>query len=205
VVAGRMDGSDPVDLAGALEQVRQLLDFCASHLRHENDFIHPALERARPGSSSQIALEHVAHERDIVAMAALVEAVELAPPGQRAVAAQRLYSELALFVAHNFEHMAYEEREHNAVLQAHYAGAEIAALERALVASIPPPELATILRWMLPALNHDERTALLADMRAGAPAAVFEGVLALARAHLRPSEWDKLEQALELQPQPAAA
>jgi hypothetical protein len=33
---------------------------------------------------------------------------------------------------------------------------------------------------MLPAMNIDDRTALLGGMRAGAPAEVFEGVWALA-------------------------
>ena len=35
---------------------------------------------------------------------------------------------LALFIAENFEHMHYEETEHNAVLWAHYTDAELAEL-----------------------------------------------------------------------------
>ena len=53
-----------------------------------------------------------------------------------------------------------------------------------------------ILHWMLPALNHAERSGMLADMRAGAPAEVFAAVMALARAQLPASDWLKLEQSL---------
>src|SRR5690606_16781074 len=155
LVAGRMDSNDPTDVATALEQVRELLDFCSGHVHHENDFVHVAMERVQPDSSGRIAGEHIEHLRHIAELRQAVAAVERAPEGQRRARARQLYARLALFVAHNFEHMDYEERVHNALLQSHYRDEEIAAVERELVASIPPEEMSVILRWMLPAMNHD--------------------------------------------------
>jgi hypothetical protein len=41
-----------------------------------------------------------------------------------------------------------------------------------------------IFRWMLPGIDHPARAALLNGVRQGAPREVFEGVLAIAQAHL---------------------
>ena len=46
---GSTDAADAAALALSLQQVEALLALCASHLQHENDFVHPALERARTG------------------------------------------------------------------------------------------------------------------------------------------------------------
>ena len=42
-------------------QLEQLLDFCLDHLRHENDFVHTAIEARQPAGSRRIADEHVEH------------------------------------------------------------------------------------------------------------------------------------------------
>ena len=61
----------------------------------------------------------------------------------------------------------------------------------------PPGEKMQMMRWTIPALDHAERVELLQAMRQ-APAAVFEGVLAVARTHLRASDFTRLEKALAL-------
>jgi hypothetical protein len=38
-------------VAATLRQVEALLDLAASHLDHENEFMHPAIEACRPGTS----------------------------------------------------------------------------------------------------------------------------------------------------------
>ena len=195
---GRTDIDDTAEFGAALEQVRELLHVCSKHVSHENDFVHAALERVEPGSSVRIATEHIDHLRDIDALATALTTVEQTAPARRAVGWHVFYRQLSGFVAHNFEHMEYEEREHNAVLQRHLGDAEIGAVEQALIASIAPLDLMVILHWMLPALNHAERSAMLAGMRASAPGEVFASVLALARAQLSLSDWHKLEDSLAL-------
>ena len=194
---GRVDTQDDLELAQACARVQQLLEFCRSHLRHENGFVHPAMERHAPGSAAAIAQEHLGHEQAIAMLATATAALLDCPRARRAPVAHALYQQLALFVAHNFEHMHQEETAHNAVLWAHYSDAELATIEGALVASIPPDEMQVVLRWMLPFMAPAERAAMLADMRRQAPAPVFEGVLQIVRPHLSASEWAKLGRALE--------
>ena len=47
---GRMDTDDDLEFAQTCDRVMQLLDLCRSHLHHENDFVHTAMQ-ARAVSS----------------------------------------------------------------------------------------------------------------------------------------------------------
>jgi hypothetical protein len=199
---GRMDPLDDADLAATGERVLQLLGFCGAHLMHENAFVHAAIEARAPGASDRIGHEHEEHVAHIAQLAEMLAALRVAAPGQRHAAAQRLYGALALFVAGNFEHMHVEETAHNAVLWARYTDAELLAIHDALVASIPPQEMMTVARWMVPFMNPLERFHLLADIRAKAPKEAFEAILATARAHLAAAEWAKLAHDLKLAPVP---
>jgi iron-sulfur cluster repair protein YtfE (RIC family) len=202
---GSVDGDDARELEEGLAQLRTLLAFCASHLRHENTFVHPAMEAHRPGSSAEIGEEHVHHDVMLAQLDDLAAAAEQAAAGApRARALTRLYRQFALFVAENLTHMHVEETEHNAVLWATHSDTELMAIEQAIVASIPPQEAAEGMRWMIPAMNAEERLAMLSGMRMQAPPPVFDGVLGIARSHLPDLQWRKLADGLALSEKLAA-
>jgi hypothetical protein len=203
LAVGRMDSEDGLELAATTQRVVELLDFCRAHLRHENEFVHAAIEARAPGASAAIAHEHDEHERHIASLGLVVEMLRACPAGQRASAALELYRSLALFIADNFQHMHVEETAHNAVLWARYTDAELMAIHQALVASIPPQEMMFVIRWMVPFMNPAERTALLADMQAHAPAPAVAAALDTIRPHLDQKEWAKLARSLGLPPVPA--
>ena len=198
LAVGRMDADDGLERAQVTERVLELLQFCAGHLQHENDFIHTAIEARAPGASAQIGHEHGEHVQHIAQLADAVAVLRGCEETARPLAASRLYRELALFVAHNFEHMNVEETAHNAVLWARYTDAELVAIHDALVASIPPQEMMATARWLVPFMNPAERVGLLADIRSKAPAAAFAAILDVVRPHLADNEWAKLARALSL-------
>jgi hypothetical protein len=200
LAVGRMDCDDDLERAQVCHRVLELLDFCAGHLKHENDFIHTAIEARMPGASQHIAGEHVEHEQHLAALSARVAQLLACPPAQRAGLALDLYRQLSLFVAENFQHMHVEETAHNAVLQANYTDAELNAIHDALVASIPPLEMMAIARWLVPFMNPAERTGMLSGMQASAPAPAFQAVIDTVRPHLTDGEWGKLARSLGLAP-----
>lgn len=53
VIVGRIDPRDADDVATAAKAVRAMLDFARSHLQHEEDWIHTALEARRTGKPTQ--------------------------------------------------------------------------------------------------------------------------------------------------------
>lgn len=193
VRVGRLDATDADEVAEVSTEVQALLDVCRSHLQHENDFVHAAMQARAPGSCARIADEHEHHQEAIAELEWLLGGAPGNPDGARA-----LYRGLTAFVAENFEHMQYEEAEHNAVLWAHYSDEEILDIEHRIVASLTPAESQLTMRWMLPHMTPAERAAMLGGMRQGAPAEVFDGVLSLIRPLLGGRDWRKLSLALGL-------
>jgi hypothetical protein len=197
-VVGRMDTNDEHDVAAALAQTRSLAAMLTIHLEDENRFVHAAMEARRPGSAAHTTRDHVEHEYALAELKSMIDAVERTPGAERETLAFSFYARLSLFVAENLVHMHVEERENMTILWAEYSDEELHAIEREIVASVPPAVRGTAARWFMAGLNHAERVGWFQGMRHGAPPAVFEGMLAIARGNLSARDWSKLAGALAL-------
>jgi hypothetical protein len=193
---GRTDWQDAADCAQTLAQVRLLMDVCHSHLHHEDLFVHSAMEARRPGSSGTTRSDHHEHVLAIKSFLTAAQDIDDLESCLRDSPGASLYRRLALFVAENYEHMAVEETDNNAVLWACYTDAEIHAIEQELVANLPPEKKMAFARWMLPSVNASERAQMLIGMKRGAPAEAFDGVLTMLQPLLSSTDWDKLMRAL---------
>lgn len=199
---GLMDVEDADDMAGALAGVEALLGALKSHLQHENDFLHTAIEARRPGSARHTADDHLLHQDAITNLAEELAGLRSARPEHRATLALRLYRHLAEFVGENLVHMQVEETRNNEALWALYRDDELAALHDRLIASIPPDEMALTARWMAAALAPQELAGLCLDMQRKAPPPAFEALLDVMRTQLDEKRWAKLARALGRPPVP---
>ncbi len=181
---GTLDVNDEQERSAALDGVDALLALMRSHLQHENDFVHTAIEARQPGGAARTAADHLQHLEAITDLEDETRALRHAPPAQCPLLAQRLYRHLAVFVGENLVHMQVEETEGNATLWALYSDEELIALHDRLVAVIPPAEMAVVARWMGAALSVPELALLLGDMRQKAPPPAYEALLGIASAQL---------------------
>jgi hypothetical protein len=193
---GCADADDAASLDAALAQALSLFDLLQSHYGHEDRFIHPALAHAQPGATLRIEAEHREHLASLDAMRELVEVVRASRDATRAGALARLYHALARYMAADFEHMAFEDSEFNAILWRHYSDGDILAIDREIVATVEPAVMAVALPWIVASLNPGERASFFGGARQGMPADVFAGMLAIARETLQPREWHKLAASL---------
>jgi hypothetical protein len=201
VRVGRVDPTDRVEVEDIATRVRGLIDFARDHLLHEEELIHPALEARRPGSSRESHSEHGQHLETLDLIESSLRILERSPAEERPAAALRLYRQLALFVAENFEHMHVEETENHAALVACYSEAEVFDLHARVVAAVKPAAMTVAMRWMIPASSAPERAAVLGGMRKSAPEPVFAGILGVVRPYLEPRDWGKLSAAIGSLPQ----
>ncbi len=197
---GRIDVADAIDRDAALAQLDELLDLCADHLRHENEFVHTAIEARQPAGSKRIADEHGEHLESIAALRDEARALRAASPTDAERSALRLYRHLALFVAENFQHMHIEETAHNALLWQHYSDGELDALHGRLLASIPPQWHLLVTRWMVPACPPGERAAIVGAAKAQMPPEALLGVMTIVRPHVDDTGWAKLAAAIGIDP-----
>lgn len=195
---GMLDTDDHADMLRTLGQAEHLLCLLRSHLRHENDFIHTAIEARRPTGARRTADDHLEHMGAIAGLEAELRTLRVADTSMRPTLALRLYRHFALFVAENLQHMHIEETANNAALWSLYDDEELNALHDRLVSSIPPAEMMDTLRWMGPALAPRELAALLADMQSKAPPAAFAAVMDMLRPLLDPGRWVQLAATLGL-------
>ena len=197
---GRIDVADRADRDVALGQLDELLGLCLDHLRHENEFVHTAIEARQPAGCRRIAEEHGEHAESIAALQGEAAALRDASGAGAERLALRLYRHLALFVAENFQHMHIEETVHNALLWQHYSDAELGALHGRLMASIAPQEHLLVARWMLPASTPAERAAVAGAAKAQMPPEALLGVMSVVRPHIDDAGWAKLAAAIGIDP-----
>lgn len=179
----------PDALAVVADTVEELALLCRKHLEHENAFLHRAMEQRTPGSSRNTADDHIGHERAIERLNVMVRLLRARPANAEArQLLDQLYRMLALFMADNFEHMDLEERHNMRVLQAAYTDTELQQIEHELVSSIAPDVMLKFMRWMLPAMNAEERLEFLEQTALAAPPVVVLAVIEVATPHLPAGE-----------------
>lgn len=186
--AGSLDPSQGIARAALANHVRDVVTLLVSHAEHEDAAIQPALEQHLPDLAQRIEVDHgtlEARMQDLLELAG--EAAALAAPdaGWRV---HRLYVELSSFTGTYLEHQDVEERVVMPALERTIGVDAVVGIHQAILAAIPPDEMARSLAVMLPAMNIDDRAGLLGGMQAGAPAEVFDGVWSLARSVLDPAD-----------------
>lgn len=195
---GRVDCAAPAEVAGALGQVGALLEQLRNHLRHEDTFLHSALERRRPGTSVVTAVEHADHQKAFTELQSLLERCEQGHPAELGEGVKALYLNLSFFVAENLAHMYREETETTELLWQLYSDDELRQIEGAIVASETPAEIGQSMRWMLPSITPQERAALLGGAKMGLPPEAFAGLMGLAESALDGDQYRRLQRDLGL-------
>jgi hypothetical protein len=186
--AGRLDPSDRAARVDMAQRVSSLATLLESHAAHEDGFMQPVIETHQPRLAEIVAADHERFEvrfQDITEMALTLGD---GPATDARFVTQQLYLELASFTGAYLQHQDLEERVVNPALEAAIGPEALLEIDAALVANIPPQEMAEALALMIPAMNVDDRTELLGGMKAGAPAEVFAGVWGLVGSVLTPAE-----------------
>jgi hypothetical protein len=196
--AGRLDPADRLGRGALADQWRSVSETLIAHAEHEDGAIQPVMETHLPVLAERIAGEHEALEGRIAELGDLVDAAVEAAPGDERGHVHRAYVELGSFTAAYLEHQDVEERVVMPALEAAIGVEAVVGIHQAIIAGIPPEEMARSLAFMIPAMNLDDRTEMLGGMRAGAPAEVFAGVWSLVGSVLPHTEYAALGRRLDL-------
>lgn len=174
--------SDHEEVAALRRDLLDILDLLSSHADVEDRFVHPLLASVAPAVLERLERSHDEQEYLHRQLPDLLEA-----PGGHAFVLI-----LTRYTAEQLVHMADEEDLAMPALQAAYDDARLGQVQAAILGSIPPPKMGRYLRWMLPALDPEERAHLLLGMRASAPPAAFAATMALCREVLDPQQYWQL-------------
>jgi hypothetical protein len=177
---GSVDPSDVDALVRTAQRFHGLVKLLLTHAEHEEEFLQGLIEVHAPRLADAVVRDHRWLDCQMAQLEVLADrAADGSGADQRRVV-HKLYLGLASFTADYLGHQAFEELEISPELSIAMGPDELAAVNHAIVASIPADEVEVALRLMLPAMNVDDRVEMLDGMQAGAPPEVFAGVLALA-------------------------
>ncbi|KRB20993.1 MULTISPECIES: hemerythrin domain-containing protein [Mesorhizobium] len=196
---GSADFDDAAATAPLLADLRTILMLGASHLAHEDRYIHQPLEARVRASTDRLEHQHDDHRLAFAELEDMIRAIEEAPLDARASLGRRLYIAFTVFVGHDLEHMHEEETVTAPQLWANFTDAELQGIEMAIIGSLTPEKNLAFMRLMIPAMSRSERAALLGGMKVSAPADAFAAVIEFAaRPHLSREDFCDLSSRLGL-------
>lgn len=154
VRAGQTDWTDAEALGAFRTDAASVFGLLAFHAHHEDAFIAPLLRKAAPEVARILGGSHEDQEETLDDLQAQLAAVDSLAAGHRFSLA------LSRFVGESLVHMADEEEVAMTAMWNAFDDATILEAHGRLVSSIPPETMTAFMRWMIPALNPTERTAL---------------------------------------------
>jgi iron-sulfur cluster repair protein YtfE (RIC family) len=187
--AGSVDPGDPAAVAAVGQRWRNLVHVLVTHAEHEDEWMQPVIERYAPAQAEVIARVHPELEAQLAALEILADRAADTCPAESRLLVHRMYLGFASFTATYLQHQEFEEFQVMPVLSEHIPADELRALDNALVASIPPDDLAMSAAIMLPAMNVEDRVELLGGIQADAPPEAFAGILGLTQSVLDPAAY----------------
>jgi hypothetical protein len=187
--AGSVDPADAAAVGAVGARWTNLVQILVAHAQHEDVWMQPVIERYAPVQGEIIAREHPQLEAQMAALELLADRAANSCPIESSLLVHRMYLGFASFTAAYLQHEEFEELHVMPVLSEKVSADELRALDNALVASIPPEQMAQSAAIMLPAMNIENRVELLGAIQADAPAEAFAGALALGQAVLDPADY----------------
>jgi hypothetical protein len=187
--AGQVDPGNCDAVAAVAGRWRDLVGLLVAHAEHEDEFLQPVIEAHAPSFAEVIATSHPELEAQMAALEVLADRATDAGVCERRLFVHRMYLGFASFTAAYLQHQEFEETQVMPALAAKIGVGELLAINGAIVASIPPEQMAQSATLMLPAMNVEDRTELLGGAQAGAPPEVFAGMMALTQSVLSPADY----------------
>ncbi|MDO6964795.1 hemerythrin domain-containing protein [Rhizobium alvei] len=176
---GAADRNNATEIADLMSELRGLLRLAAAHVVHEDREIHGRLQSLSV-STATLDDQHEDHRIAFGKLEAMIVDVEKAPAERKQEKLRHLYLAFAAYVAEDLEHMHEEETVTAPALWANLDDQALAEIEMRIVGSMAPDMNMAFMRIMIPAMNPDERLALLAGIRKVAPPEAFHAVLEFA-------------------------
>jgi hypothetical protein len=191
MAVGRLDVADADEVDRVLHAHRDLHELLHLHHHHEDEFIQPLVVAHAGELAAVVDAQHGDVEDGLAQLVRLGDRLATVPASGRARAAHHLYLDLTRLTSAYLSHQLVEETEVMPALRAAVPADDLLALDLALRASVPPPVMADIVTFMLPAMNIAERVDMVGGM-AMAPPEVFAIFRAAARSALSADDWAQL-------------
>lgn len=192
--AGNTTCSD-ADSLGKLKEIgNEVFILLELHAHSEETVVLPALEKKVPGSTTDNIEEHKQLEKEIEKLKEQLNSISADSPPD---ATASFYTHVANFHSNYLSHMAMEESKMNQLIWANFTDADLMGQHGQIMSTLKPEQIMMWFKYIVPALNHFERTIIMGGFKANAPAPFVESVFTMLSGLLEKDEYSNLETALK--------
>lgn len=190
--AGSADAGDEHVVRALLDEWDDVAFVLQGHHAQEDEFCDPLIRSHAAHMRDQLERAHQEADRQLASLQTAADGIRLATPADRDRLLLAFHLALADFEASYLPHLRFEECTVMPALNAAMSAADLKAVTHEIRGSVPPADMCTFIRYMVPAMNFTERLDMLGRMYAGAPPEVFEMFRHAAQSALPPSEFEAI-------------
>ena len=193
LTAGNTNCSDQDSLNTLKSLAKEVFTLLGLHAHSEETVVLPALEAKVPGSSEENIAEHEQLEKEIEVMKQELNTITM---DSSAHFVSSFYEAVANFYSKYLAHMAMEESKMNALIWANFTDAELMEQHGKIMSTLTPEQIMMWFKYIVPALNHFERTIIMGGFKENAPTTFFDSVLDMLSGLIKQNEYQQLSLAL---------
>jgi hypothetical protein len=193
-LAGNTDFTNPYELESLKILMAELVYLLEQHAHTEDTVMLPLLEEKLPGSTAENAEEHEMLDAMVSRLAHQIEKIEAYGDASKL---EDFYANFSDFHSKYLAHMQMEERVVQQKFWDHFTDEELLDVHHKIVASFSPEKIMRWFRFIIPALNPQERMASLAKIKQHAPAEFFEAIMSMLEKEMSAYSLAQLREMLE--------
>ena len=193
LTAGNTNCSDQDSLDTLKSLAEEVFILLELHAHSEEAVVLPALETKVPGSSAENIAEHEQLEKEIEVIKQELSAITKDSPPPLLC---NVYEAVSNFHSKYLAHMAMEESKMNTLIWANFTDAELMEQHGQIMSALTPEQIMMWFKYIVPALNHFERTIIMGGFKANAPTPFFDTVLDMLSGLIKQNEHQQLSAAL---------
>lgn len=183
--------------AVTIDKVLQVVNLFDDHAHHEDTHLLPLLNNVDAKMVADFEEEHVEDHKLSDALRQHAAAWKNASSAEeRAAHGKALFYAFNAFIAFNLYHMNKEEDALLQTLWQHYTNADLLAVQKNIINSIPPEVMMAESRWMLRSLNNGEIIQWMKGVQLTAPPPAVAALTAMAQQELAPERWETIAGAI---------
>jgi len=164
--AGNVDVTDVQSVLELQVLSNELFYLLDQHALVEDKIILPDLEKRVPGSTHENHEEHELLDEIVVQLQSQVNALKVGSDPQDFV---RYFFNISDFHSRYLAHMLLEEREVLTIIWENYTDEELQSQHHEIISSFSPEKILRWFRFIIPALNPQERELALGGIKKNAP------------------------------------
>ncbi len=181
----------------ALDRIGEAMYLFGQHALYVERLLFPFVVEYHPALITSFKQQYQANAVLIQRLRGLLTAYDHAVSSdEKHTAGHAIQKAFTGFVVAHLEGMAREDSLLNSLLWRHYNDAELLALEKEIVAKLPPKDLSLLSTWIIRGMNNREIIEWLRAIEKTCIAAIFSTFFSSAEKELPETRWLKIQEAL---------